>query len=92
MLAAELWEVIFMKLLKGKLFGWILLQGLLLLVDIAAIVYIVSNFSELVQTDQLDGWMFRWLLLTVAWIFGTYKVYEWYKQGKFHEPQDNDKQ
>ena len=30
--------------------------------------------------------------VTVAWIFGTYKVYEWYKQGKFHEPQDNDKQ
>lgn len=73
-----------MKLRKGLLTAWIILQVFLLFLNIRVLIFISVNMEGLREINELGRWLFFWIVFSVIWVIGSLRIFKWYKLGKFH--------
>jgi hypothetical protein len=73
-----------MKFLRGQFIAWVVLNALMYIYDIGILVFIVKNAKGLNEIGRMGYHAFTWFGLLIVCIFGTIRIVTWYRQGKFH--------
>jgi uncharacterized membrane protein YqjE len=78
-----------MKFKKGLFLAWIIPHVFLLLINLTVLIIIVANYHDLNNVNRSGVWITFWILFSLVWIFGTLRIYQWYKQGQFHSDKED---
>lgn len=73
-----------MKFRKGLFLAWVIPQVLLLFLNLSVLTFILVYNKELKEINRDGIWTIIWEIFSLVWIFGTVRIMQWLKQGKFH--------
>ncbi len=60
---------------------WIAPHVFLYLVNLGFLLFIVLNWTDLKQYGNPGLFVFIWVVFTLVQLFGSYKIFEWLKNG-----------
>ncbi len=74
-----------MKLKKRLLTAWIIPHIVLFFLNIWLLLFISVHEDGLGEINRLGMLTLIWIVFSIVWIFGLFKIIRWYKTGRFHE-------